>query len=65
MLLQRNFVEHLTQHRAVSLRTVAACRAMFRLLLLFAERHAGKPPAAISLADLDAELVLAFLDHLE
>jgi integrase/recombinase XerD len=64
-LLQRFFAEHLVQHRSVSPRTVAAYRDTFRLLLLFAERHVGKPPAAIALADLDAPLVLAFLDHLE
>ncbi len=65
MLLQRFFAEHLVQHRSVSPRTVAAYRGTFRLLLLFAERHVGKPPAAVALADLDAPLVLAFLDHLE
>lgn len=65
VLLQRFFAEHLVQHRAVSPRTVAAYRDTFRLLLLFAERRVGKVPAAIALADLDAPLVLAFLDHLE
>jgi site-specific recombinase XerD len=64
-LLQRFFAEHLMQHRDVSPRTVAAYRDTFRLLLLFAERHIGKAPTAVSLADLDAGLVLAFLDHLE
>jgi len=64
-LLQRFFAEHLVQHRSVSPRTVAAYRDTFRLLLLFAERHIGKPPATVALADLDAPLVLAFLDHLE
>lgn len=64
-LLQRFFAEHLTQHRSVSPRTVAAYRDTFRLLLLFAERRIGKPPTAVALADLDAPLVLAFLDHLE
>jgi site-specific recombinase XerD len=34
-------------------------------LLLFTERRIGKPPTAVALADLDASLVLAFLDHLE
>lgn len=64
-LLQRFFAEHLVQHRCVSPRTVAAYRDTFRLLLLFAERHTGKAPTAVALADLDAPLVLAFLDHLE
>jgi len=64
-LLQRFFTEHLLQHRSVSPRTVAAYRDTFRLLLLFAERRVGKPPATIALADLNTPLVLAFLDHLE
>ena len=64
-LLQRFFAEHLTQHRAVSPRTIAAYRDTFRLLLLFTERRIGKAPVAIVLTDLDAPLVLAFLDHLE
>jgi integrase/recombinase XerD len=64
-LLQRFFAEHLTQHRSVSPQTIAAYRDTFRLLLLFAERRIGKAPAAIALADLDAPLILAFLDHLE
>jgi integrase/recombinase XerD len=64
-LLQRFFAEHLTQHRSVSPRTIAAYRDTFRLLLLFAERRIGKAPAGVVLADLDAPLVRAFLDHLE
>jgi integrase/recombinase XerD len=65
MLVQRFFTEHLTHHRAVSARTVAAYGDTFRLLLQFAERHIGKSPTSLKLADLDAKLVLAFLDHLE
>jgi len=64
-LLQRFFAEHLTQHRSVSPRTIAAYRDTFRLLLLFTERRIGKAPTAVVLADFDAPLVLAFLDHLE
>lgn len=65
LLVQRFFTEHLTHHRAVSPRTVAAYGDTFRLLLQFAERHTGKSPTSLKLVDLDAELVLAFLDHLE
>jgi site-specific recombinase XerD len=64
-LVQRFFTEHLTHHRAVSPRTVAAYGDTFRLLLQFAERHTGKSPTSLKLVDLDADLVLAFLDHLE
>lgn len=64
-LLQRFFIEYLGQQRAVSPRTVAAYRDTFRLLLGFAEATTGKAPAAFTLADLDAKLILGFLDHLE
>jgi site-specific recombinase XerD len=65
ILLQRFLGEHMTRHRAASPCTVAAYRDTFRLLLLFAEQHIGKAPTAVTLADLDAQLILAFLDHLE
>lgn len=65
MLLQRFFAEHLRHHRAVSPHTVAAYRDAFRLLLKFAQARTGKAPTDLALADLDASLILAFLDHLE
>ena len=40
-------------------------RDCLRLLLRFAQARTGRPPARLDLADLDAELVGAFLDHLE
>ena len=64
-LLQRFFVEHLGRERAVSPRTIAAYRDTFRLLLRFAEANIRKSPAALALVDLDARLILSFLDHLE
>ena len=44
LLLQRFFVEHLGNQRAVSPRTIAAYRDTFRLLLGFAEAKIGKAP---------------------
>jgi len=64
-LLQRFFLEYLGRQRAVSPRTVAAYRDTFRLLLGFAETTTGKTPAAFKMADLNAKLILCFLDHLE
>lgn len=64
-LLQRFFVEHLGHQRAVSPRTIAAYRDTFRLFLSFAEVRIGKAPTALALVDLDAGLILSFLDHLE
>ncbi|MFC3677089.1 tyrosine-type recombinase/integrase [Ferrovibrio xuzhouensis] len=65
MLLQRFFVDYLRQQRAVSSNTVAAYRDTFKLLLVFAQKTIRKAPTDLVLADLDATLILAFLDHLE
>lgn len=64
-LVQAFFAEHLTQHRSLSPRTVAAYRDGFVLFLGFAQTRLAKLPAAMSLIDITPELILAFLDHLE
>jgi len=64
-LLQDFFLRRLIEQRGVSARTVESYRDAFELLLTFAGRRTGKVPSALSLADLDAPLVLDFLDHLE
>ena len=63
-VLQGYFTEYLAQRRA-SPNTVSAYRDTFRLLLCFAQRRLGKPPAKLDMADVDAKLIGAFLDHLE
>jgi len=63
-LMQRFFTARLPQQR-VSAHTVSSYRDSMRLLLGFAQGRTGKQPARLDLADLDAELVAAFLDHLE
>jgi integrase/recombinase XerD len=64
-LVQDFFLRRLIAQRGASARTVEAYRDAFELLLGFAEQRTGKPPSALSLADLDAPLVLDFLDYLE
>ncbi len=64
-LLQRFFAERLLQQQNASPRTIAAYRDTFRLLLSYAERERGKPPAKLALCDFDATLVLSFLAYLE
>jgi site-specific recombinase XerD len=64
-LVQAFFADHLTQQRALSARTVASYRDAFMLFLGFAQTRLGKSPAALGLADITPELILAFLDHLE
>src|SRR5258708_3073136 len=63
--LQESFPRRLVSPRAASPCTVAAYRDTFRLLLGFAAACAGKQPSALSLADLDAPLITAFLEHLQ
>jgi integrase/recombinase XerD len=64
-LLQAFFCQFLMQQRHASPETVNGYRDTFRLLLHFAERYTGKSITVLSLLDLDAPLVLAFLDDLE
>jgi integrase/recombinase XerD len=63
--MQAFFTERLQGQRQASPNTIAAYRDTFRLLLTFAEQQTGKTPSQIRVADLDAELIGAFLDHLE
>lgn len=65
ILVQRFFLEHLSQHRAVSSQTIAAYRDTLRMLLGFAAQRLHRTPSAINLLELDAPLLLAFLDYLE
>lgn len=64
-LVQAYFAEYLTQQRALSAQTIAAYRDGFVLFLNFTEARLGKLPAAMALADITPELIMAFLDHLE
>src|SRR5665647_470106 len=64
-LVQQFFTEHLVEQRAVSAQTVACYRDALILFLDFASRKLGKVPTAMRLADIQPDLILAFLDHLE
>jgi site-specific recombinase XerD len=64
-LVQEFFCQRLVQQQNASARTVASYRDTFRLLLGYLERVRKRPPAALTLADLDAPVTAAFLDHLE
>ena len=63
--LQAYFTDRLIGQRAASPNTIGAYKLTFRLLLTFASRRLGKTPAALDIAELDAPLIAAFLDHLE
>ena len=64
-LLQIFFTDHLVAQRRLSLQTVASYRDTFRLLLQFVHRESGIEPAALEIPELDAEIILRFLDALE
>jgi len=64
-LVQQFFTEYLVAQRAVSPRTVACYRDALMLFLDFASGKLRKAPTAMGLADIQPELILAFLDHLE
>jgi len=63
--LEAFFTERLISQRNASPNTVAAYRDTWRLVLRFARARTGKEPSRLDLADLDAPLIGAFLDHLE
>ena len=48
-----------------SAHTIASYRDTFELLLRYLERRTRRTPSALVLQDLDAPVILAFLDHLE
>ena len=64
-LVQQFFTEYLVSQRAVSPRTVACYRDALSLFLGFASQKLGKAPTALRLSDIQPDLILAFLDHLE
>jgi integrase/recombinase XerD len=63
-LLQGFFTERLVRQLRASPQTISAYRDTIRLLLLFAAQKAMKPPSGLTIDDLDAVTVGAFLDHL-
>jgi integrase/recombinase XerD len=63
--LLQEFFQRLVTERGVSAHTIASYRDTFALLLTYAQQRTGRTPSALTLEDLDAPLVLAFLDHLE
>jgi site-specific recombinase XerD len=64
-VLQGFFTDRLARQKKASPHTVAAYRDTFKLLLSFARERTGMPPSRLSLADLNATLIGAFLQHLE
>ena len=63
--LQAFFTQRLVQERNASPHTIAAYRDTIRLLLRFATQRCGREPSMLDFAELDADTVAAFLDHLQ
>jgi site-specific recombinase XerD len=64
-LLEGFFTQRLMQQRRASAHTIASYRDTFRLLLKFIHRRLRRAPSTLALEDIDAPLVVAFLDELE
>jgi len=64
-LVQAFFVEFLLNQKHASPRTLAAYRDAFRLLLQFVRATYHIEPAVLKVENLDAPIILAFLDHIE
>lgn len=59
------FSDYLARQRGASVHTVRAYRDALALLLKFVAKRRGCGMASLQLADLDAEAVMLFLDHIE
>jgi len=64
-ILQGFFTDKLIRQRRAGPNTLSAYRDTWRLLLQFASHTTATAPSGLDLAQIDAELVTAFLTHLE
>ncbi len=64
-LLERFFTQRLMQQRQVSPHTISSYRDTFRQFLKFTRQRLHKPPSALRFEEIDAPLIVTFLDHLE
>ena len=64
-LLETFFTDRLIRQRQLSEHTIASYRDTFCLVLEFAKGRLKKDPSRLTIEDLDAPFIGAFLDHLE
>ena len=64
-LLERFFTQRLMQQRRASPHTISSYRDTFRQFLKFAAERLHKPPSRLNFEEIDAPLVVTFLDSLE
>lgn len=63
--LEAFFTDRLLRQRQASPHTIAAYRDTFRLLLAFVHECTGTAPSSLDFEDLNAQVIGAFLTHLE
>src|SRR4030095_1601332 len=64
-LLEAFFTQRLMQQRQASPHTVSSYRDTFRQFLKFVQQRLHKPPSHLNFDEIDASLVVTFLDSLE
>ena len=64
-LLQRFFTQRLMRQRQASPHTISSYRDSFRQFLKFVQQRLRKPPSRLTFEEIDAPLIVAFLDELE
>jgi site-specific recombinase XerD len=64
-LFESFFRDRLARQRNATPATIASYRDALRMLVLFASERTGHKPCALRLQDLDRDVVLGYLDHLE
>lgn len=65
VLLERFFTQRLMQQRQASPHTICSYRDTFRQFLKFIQKRRHKPPAKLCFEEIDAPLIVSFLDDLE
>lgn len=65
VLLEGFFTQRLMKQRQASSHTISSYRDTFRLLLQFAQKRLGKTPSRLTLEEIDAPLIVAFLEEME
>jgi site-specific recombinase XerD len=64
-LLERFFTDRLMRQRAASPHTISSYRDTFRQFLIFAQQRLHQRPSRLHIEQIDAPLIVAFLDKLE
>ena len=64
-LLERFFTQRLMQQRQASPHTISSYRDTFRQFLKFVQQRVQKSPSRLTFEEIDAPLIVAFLDDLE